>query len=99
MRRGPLIALAAACALSAALPARAVAPTDQASRRWKQVDGCVADANKQVPDHNEAALRKRDTLVNQCLKDHGLPPRAGLAPPEGDPPADKPAAPAGTPPS
>ena len=79
-------ALFAAVALSAALPALA-APADQASRRWKQADACVADATKKVPDHNDAALRKRDQLTNDCMKAHGLPPLAATAPTDGTPPA------------
>ncbi|HEV2674253.1 MAG TPA: hypothetical protein VGV37_06895 [Aliidongia sp.] len=73
-------ALAAVWLAGTALPAGAAAPTDQATKRWKQSDACIADANKQVPDHNEAALRKRDTLVDACFKAHGLPPRSGLTP-------------------
>ena len=87
--------IAVTVCLVAAVPVHArAAAADQAARRWKQVDSCVEDANKQVPDHNEAALRKRDALVNECLKEHGLPPRSGLAPSDGDQAAPKPATPA-----
>lgn len=79
-------ALFAAVALCVALPALAD-PADQASKRWKRADACVADAAKKVPDHNEAALRKRDQLTNDCMKAHGLPPLAGAAPADGTPPA------------
>ncbi|GGF48358.1 hypothetical protein GCM10011611_63490 [Aliidongia dinghuensis] len=89
MIRGSLILLTAATVFYAALPARAAEPVDPVMRRWKQSDQCIADATKQVPDHNEAALRKRDALVDQCFKAHGLPPRAGIAPAE--PPASTPA--------
>jgi hypothetical protein len=92
------ICLVGLCLAAAALPAQAAPPTDQATKRWKVADECVADANRQVPDHNEAALRKRDTLVDACLKKHNLPPRSGLAAPSDPPPDAKPPAPAGTPP-
>lgn len=73
-------ALLAAVALCAALPALAAGPNDQAAKRWKQADACIADANKQVPDHNEAAQRKRDQLTNDCMVAHKLPPLTNLAP-------------------
>jgi hypothetical protein len=91
MRRLALLLSVTGLAAVAAFPAQAAGPGDQAARRWKQADACVADANKKVPDHNEAALHKRDDLVNSCMKAHGLPPLTGLAP--GDDQA-KPAAPA-----
>ena len=81
MRRFALLLLVAGLAAATAVPALAAGPADQAARRWKQADACVADANKKVPDHNEAALHKRDDLVNACMKAHGLPPLTGVAPP------------------
>jgi hypothetical protein len=81
MRRFALLFCMTGLAAVAAVPALAAGPADQAARRWKQADACVADANKQVPDHNEAALHKRDDLVNACMAAHGLPPLTGLAQP------------------
>jgi hypothetical protein len=69
-----------AAALWIAWPALAANPDAQANKRWKQADACVADATKKVPDHNEAALRKRDQLVNDCMVAHKLPPLTDLAP-------------------
>lgn len=92
MKYRPLVAVTICLVAAVPMHARAAA-ADQAARRWKQVDSCIADANKQVPDHNEAALHKRDALVDKCLREHGLPPHSGLAPSDGDPPAPKPAAP------
>ena len=77
-----LALFAAAAALCTALPALATDPTGPAEKRWKQADACVADALKQVPDHNEAALRKRDQLTNECMKAHKLPPLTNIAPAE-----------------
>ena len=87
MKRTVLFAVAALCA---AVPALAVGPDDQANKRWKQADACIADANKQVPDHNEAALRKRDQLTNECMAAHKLPPLTNAAPAEVTPPATPP---------
>lgn len=81
------LALFAAAALCAAGPALAAGPNDQASKRWKQADICVGDANKQVPDHNAAAQRKRDQLANDCMVAHKLPPLTNIAPADDTPPA------------
>jgi hypothetical protein len=84
----------AAVALCAALPALAAGPNDQAAKRWKQADACIADANKQVPDHNAAAQRKRDQLTNDCMVAHKLPPLTNLAPADSAaPPAPAPTTP------
>lgn len=48
--------------------------------RWHQADKCVEDATKAFPDHDLVSLQKRDGMVDQCLADHKLPPRAHLAP-------------------
>jgi len=72
------------------LPALAADPAAPATKRWKQADACIADANKQVPDHNEAALRKRDQLTNDCMVAHKLPPLTNAAPAETTPPATPP---------
>jgi hypothetical protein len=85
LRRHALWAVAALCAALPTQPAHAAAG-DQASRRWKTADTCVANATKQAPDHNEAALRKRDQLTNACMKAHGLPPLATIAPADDKPP-------------
>ncbi len=85
MRR---LVLGAFLALGLALPVQAD-PAAQSAKRWKQADACVADANKQVPDHNAAALRKRDELTNACMTAHGLAPLTKLAPAD-----DAPSAPA-----
>ena len=85
------LALCAAVALCVALPARAADPVGPANKRWKQADACIADANKQVPDHNAAALRKRDQLTNDCMIAHKLQPLTKVAPADDTPPA--PAAP------
>jgi hypothetical protein len=92
----PLL-ISAACLLCIGGPAFAAGPADAAARAWHQADLCVADATKQVPDHNAAALQKRDSLVNACLKAHGLPPRNGVAPSDDAAGAQKPAAPATSP--
>ena len=87
MRPTLLFAVAALCAAG---PALAAGPNDQASKRWKQADACIADANKQVPDHNEAALKKRDQLTNDCMAAHKLPPLTNAAPAEATPPTTPP---------
>jgi len=84
------LALGAALALCLVLPALAADPAAPATKRWKQADACIADANKQVPDHNEAALRKRDQLTNDCMVAHKLPPLTNAAPAETTPPATPP---------
>src|SRR5579859_5119430 len=48
--------------------------------RWHQSDKCVEDATKAFPDHDLVSLQKRDGMVDQCLADHQLPPRAHVAP-------------------
>ena len=48
--------------------------------RWHQADKCVEDATHTFPDHDLVSLQKRDGMVDQCLSDHKLPPRAHLAP-------------------
>jgi len=80
------LALCAVLALCVVLPARAADPAGPAAKRWKQADTCIADANKQVPDHNAAALRKRDELTNACMTAHGLPPLTKVAPADDAPP-------------
>jgi len=99
MKRLALL-IAATGLVAATLPALAAGPGDAAMRRWKQADACVADATKKVPDHDAASQRKRDTLTNDCMKAHGLPPLTNVAPPETAQPAPAAptAAPATTPP-
>ncbi len=87
MRRSLLWATAALCLAG---PALAFGPEDQANKRWKQADACVADANKQVPDHNLAAQRKRDKLANDCMIAHKLPPLTNAAPADDTPAAPVP---------
>ena len=79
MSRHPLLLALALAAV--AMPALAAGPVDQAQKRWKQADACVADANKQVPDHTAEAQRKRDQLANDCMIAHKLQPLTNVAPP------------------
>ena len=67
-------------------PAKAQAGLqNQAFNRWHIQDQCTAKSVVKYPDHNAKSLQARDTMVNQCLKDHGLPPREPLAPKASDP--------------
>jgi len=85
-----LWAFLAAAALCAAVPAMAQVNAQQSNKRWKQADACIADANKQVPDHTAEAQRQRDQLANDCMKLHKLPPLTTIAPTDTPAPATPP---------
>jgi hypothetical protein len=82
MPRTLLAGLCGVLAISVASDAFGQANTIQSRNfaRWHAADKCVADATKAWPDHDLVSLQKRDGMVDQCLSDHKLPPRAHLAP-------------------
>jgi hypothetical protein len=52
----------------------------QSFARFRVQDKCIADATRQFPDRDLVSLQKRDGAVDQCLADHGMPPRQHIAP-------------------
>ncbi|HWK44877.1 MAG TPA: hypothetical protein VNT30_09150 [Stellaceae bacterium] len=60
-------------------PAHAGGPQQGAFARWKGDDKCVADAQKQFPDHDLVSQQHRDDAINRCLVSRGLAPRAPMA--------------------
>ena len=81
-----IIAPAVVVALPLLQPAAAqqsrhqINPAERAEQTWTQEDACTAGSFAQFPDLDLASLRQRDRYVDSCLKEHGLPPRAHLAP-------------------
>jgi hypothetical protein len=63
--------------------------------RWRVQDKCIADATRQFPDRDLASLQSRDSAIDTCLTNHGMPLREHMAP---SPPASAPAPEATTPP-
>jgi hypothetical protein len=85
-----LAAMAIAALSVAALAGLGAAYADalqtQAFGKFHLADHCVAAATAKYPDHDLKALRARDKMVDSCLAQYHLPPRAHLAP-DADPPA------------
>jgi hypothetical protein len=67
--------------LSASL-AQAQTVQQQAFARWRAQDKCLLDAMKAFPNRDLDSQQKRDLFVDKCQSDHGLPPRAHVAPSE-----------------
>jgi len=77
------LACLASFAAVAAWPNLAFAFTRQGQQmmnNWAQADRCAAKAHQQFPDNNAQSLAKRDQVLQQCLADSGLAPRAPQAP-------------------
>jgi hypothetical protein len=75
--------------LLSASVAHAQSVQQQAFARWRAQDKCLLDAIKAFPNRDLDSLQKRDLFVDKCQSDHGLPPRAHVAPSE---PANAPVA-------
>jgi hypothetical protein len=51
-----------------------------ATKKWKAMDRCSAEAQAAFPDFTAEANAKRDAKLKECLAGRNLPPRDPTAP-------------------
>ena len=75
MRSQKVWFLAAAFALASGT-AGATGQGEAAIRKWKTMDNCASQAQRQFPDFTADSNAKRQAALQNCLNTNNLPPRA-----------------------
>ena len=54
----------------------------KSNKMWTQSDICGKESFQKFPDYTAEGAANRDAYMRECLRRHGLPPRADVAQPK-----------------
>lgn len=54
----------------------------KSNKIWAQSDNCGKESFQKFPNYTAESAANRDAYMRECLRRHGLPPRADVAQPQ-----------------